>query len=77
LTGEIADHVAPEILTSVISAQSFFSTITTSLLALTIGVLADLWGVGTSFIIVSTILLLFTVLLNLQKFKNSNKVSKL
>ena len=74
LTGEIADHVAPEILTSVISAQSFFSTITTSVLALSIGILADLLGIGISFIIISAFLLLFTILLNLKKF---SKVSKL
>ncbi|WP_166964951.1 MFS transporter [Yeosuana marina] len=77
LTGEIADHVAPEILTSVISAQSFFGTITTSIIALSIGVLSDYQGLGVAFIIVSSILLLFTIVLNLQKFKNSSKISKL
>lgn len=77
LTGEIADHVAPEILTSVISAQSFFSTITTSIIAVSIGFLADKWGIGIAFIIVSAALILFTVALNLKKFKNSGKISEM
>ena len=77
LTGEIADHVAPEILTSVISAQSFFSTITTSIIAVSIGFLADKWGIGIAFIIVSSTLILFTLALNLKKFKNSGKISKI
>lgn len=77
LTGEIADQVAPEILTSVISAQSFFSTISTSIIALSIGFLADVWGIGIAFIIISSILLLFTMILNIQKFKNSSKISKI
>jgi len=73
LTGEIADHVAPEILTSVISAQSFFSTITTSLIAISIGIVADSFDIGISFIIISALLLILTTLLNSQKlshFKN-------
>jgi hypothetical protein len=74
LTGEIADHVAPEILTSVISAQSFFSTITTSLIAISIGIAADSFDIGISFIIISTLLLLLTFLLNFQKLNSIKNI---
>lgn len=58
LTGEIAEAVPQEILTSVISAQSLLRTILTTFLALFFGVLADRWGVGTSLLTVSALLLL-------------------
>ena len=70
LTGEIANHVAPEILTSVISAQSFFSTIATSFIAISIGMVADSFDIGISLIIISAILLILTSLLNIQKLKS-------
>lgn len=63
LTGAIADEVPKEILTSVISAQSLLRTIMTSLLALIFGIVADYYGVGTSLLAVST-LLLFSGLIN-------------
>ena len=75
LTGEIADHVAPEILTSVISAQSFFSTISTSIIAISIGIFADSFDIGISFIIISTILLILTTLLNALKLKSGKNIN--
>ena len=64
LTGFISDHVPNEILTSVLSAQSLLKTIVTSILALSFGIIADYYGIGISFIVVSTILLVTTILLN-------------
>jgi len=75
LTGEIADHVAPEILTSVISAQSFFSTISTSIIAISIEIFADSFDIGISFIIISTMLLILTTLLNALKLKSGKNIN--
>jgi uncharacterized membrane protein len=63
LTGAIADKVPKEILTSVISAQSLLRTIITTLLAVVFGVIADFSGVGIALMVVSTLLVLSTVLL--------------
>jgi len=60
LTGEIADNVPNEILTSVLSGQSFFQTILTSFIAIVLGVLVDHFGLGISFVIISSALLLFS-----------------
>lgn len=60
LTGEIADNVPNEILTSVLSGQSFFQTILTSLIAVALGVLVDQFGIGISFVIISSGLLLLS-----------------
>jgi hypothetical protein len=68
LTGIISDNVPNEILTSVISAQSLLRTIMTAVLAVGFGILADHFGIGVSFIVVSTLLLVSTYLLN--KIKN-------
>ena len=64
LTGFIADQVSNEILTSVISAQSFIRTLMTALLALVFGIIADSKGIGLSFLIVSLFLLLIALVLN-------------
>ena len=63
LTGAVADKVPKEILTSVISAQSLLRTIITTLLAVVFGVIADFSGVGISLMVVSTLLVLSTVLI--------------
>lgn len=63
LTGAIADQVPGEILSSVISAQSLFRTIITSLLALIFGLLADRFGIGLSLFSISSVLLLSGLLL--------------
>lgn len=64
LTGFVADNVPNEILVSVISTQSLIKTIITAILALAFGILADKYGIGMSFIIVSTFLILTTILIN-------------
>jgi hypothetical protein len=70
LTGFIADNVPNEILTSVISAQSLLRTIITAILALIFGIIADNFGIGISFIVVSVFLTLSTFLINIY---NSSK----
>lgn len=65
LTGYIADEVPNTILASVISAQSLVKTIMTALMAVLFGFFADLYNLGTSFLIVSLLLLLITVGLSL------------
>jgi len=67
LTGFIADNVPNEILTSVISAQSLLRTILTAIFAFTFGIIADSYGIGISFLILSGILILSTILINLYK----------
>jgi len=58
LTGYIADQVPSEILTSVISVQSLLRTIITAILALFFGIIADTYGIGVSFIVISLFLLI-------------------
>jgi MFS family permease len=66
LTGFIADEVPNEILTSVISAQSFISTIMTALLALLLGIVADHFGLGVSLLTVSLLLALLTIMIKVN-----------
>lgn len=74
LTGTLSDNVPNEILTSVLSAQSFYSTIITSLLAVLLGVFADIFGIGISLLAVSSILILLIVVVGnpepYKAFKN-------
>ena len=64
LTGFIADNVPNEILTSVISAQSLLRTIITAIIAFIFGIIADNYGIGVSFIVISVFLTLATILIN-------------
>ena len=63
LTGILVDNVPNEILTSVISAQSLYRTIITSILALFLGIFADSFGVGFSLLIISIVLILLTFII--------------
>ena len=54
LTGDLADIVPSENLTSILSAQSFLGTILTSLFALGLGMIADAHGVGLALLLVSS-----------------------
>lgn len=71
MTGLVADEVPNEILASVLSAQSQLQTVITVLIALIIGFVADLWGVGVAITAVSLILGL--IVLVIQWYKKSNK----
>ena len=72
LTGFIADNVPNDILTSVISAQSLLKTVLTAILALAFGIIADNFGIGVSFIVVSVFLILSTILINTYNNKKTN-----
>lgn len=72
LTGFLVDNVPNEILTSVISTQSFYSTIATAIIAVGIGVLAQYYGVGIALLVVSAILILFTILIEFKLRKRIN-----
>lgn len=60
LTGMLADQVPNEILTSVLSAQSFYGTILVSGLALSFGLIADYANIGIALGTISIALLLFS-----------------
>lgn len=64
LTGLLVDEVPNELLTSVISAQSQWKTILTVVIALSLGICADYFGIGLAFVFVSLILLGISILLN-------------
>ncbi len=68
LTGHISDEVPNELLTSVISAQSLWRTIITSVLALGFGVVADYYGIGIALLGVSFFLTIFTFILSYSNF---------
>jgi MFS family permease len=71
MTGLVADEVPNEILASVLSAQSQLKSVITVLIALVIGFVADLWGVGVAITTVSLIIGL--IVLFIQWYKKSNK----
>ena len=74
LTGYISDNVPNEILASVISAQSLLKTIFTAILALVFGILTDKFGIGISFVVVSFLLALFSILIfNLKRIQSLRK----
>ena len=76
LTGFIADQVPNEILTSLISAQSFIRTLMTALLALVFGIIADSKGIGISFLVVSLSLVLITIVLQTYaRFYNKRRLT--
>jgi len=76
LTGFIADQVPNEILTSVISAQSFIRTVMTAMLALVFGIVADAYGIGISFLVVSLLLTLVTIFIHTyaRKYKKRSLI---
>ena len=69
LTAFLADEVPNEILTSVLSAESLYRTLLTSIIALLLGYFADMYGLGNAFIYISSGLLLVSIFL-----KNFSKI---
>ena len=67
LTGFIADQVPGEILASVISVQSLLRTIITAIIALVFGFVADRFGIGVSFVLISSVLFLSSIFLSNTK----------
>ena len=70
LTGFLVDEVPADLLTSVLSAQSFYKTIMTALLAIGLGFLSDHWGIGPALGLLSSLLLLFSWVLELYRKSN-------
>jgi MFS family permease len=64
LTGFIADNVPNQVLASVISIESQLKTVITAVIALLFGILADTMGIGKAFIVVTSCLLFFSLLIN-------------
>ncbi len=69
LTGFIADNVENEVLVSVISMGSLLKTIMTAIIALTFGMLADKFGIGTAFVSLTSFLLFSSIAINNYKNK--------
>jgi len=63
LTGMIAREVKPEILSSVLSVQSSFNTLTNAALTMTIGLIVDHLDIGYGLILTSVTLLLISLLI--------------
>ena len=74
LTGYVADRVPNEILASVISAQSLLKTVITAVIALVFGFLADRSGIGVAFVVVSSLLIAGTVIINLLQIKKQKEL---
>jgi len=62
MTGLLSDQVPNEILTSVLSIQSFYSTILTSIIAIAMGIVADTYGLGIGLVALTFILFLSLVI---------------
>jgi MFS family permease len=72
LTGYVSDQVPNEILTSVLSVQSLLKTAMTAIIALVFGIIADIYGIGMAFIMVSFFLIALSwILYLLSKKKNT------
>jgi MFS family permease len=67
LTGFVSDNVPNEILTSVLSVQSLLKTVITAVIAAVFGVLADSFGIGGAFILVSTFLTISTYIIKRKR----------
>jgi len=70
LTGYLTDEVPNEILTSVLSAESLYRTILTSIIALFLGYLTDQTGLGIAFMIVSALLLMISIFFHKFTIRN-------
>ena len=62
----LVDNVPNDILTSVISTQSFYNTITTAIFSILIGVCAEHYGIGIALVVVSGSLILLTLLIEMR-----------
>lgn len=68
LTAYVADRVEPDVLTSVLSAQSLLKTVFTAGISLILGVMADALGLGAALLGVSCICLLIYILVDLTAY---------
>ncbi|MBI9097036.1 MAG: MFS transporter [Spirochaetaceae bacterium] len=65
LTGYISHNVDNSILTSVLSVQSLMKTVLTAIIALVFGIAADFYGIGMALVLVSSILIVFTLFIGI------------
>jgi hypothetical protein len=56
LTATLSDHIPNQVLTSMFSAQSFYTTLVTATIAILLGFMADLTGIGYALLMVSATL---------------------
>ena len=72
LTGYVVDEVPEEILTSVLSVQSFLKTIFAAVIAFFLGLFSDLFGVGLGLVFLSTGLILVVIFLEVMAYVKTN-----
>ena len=72
LTGYVVDEVPEEILTSVLSVQSFLKTIFAAVIAFLLGWFSDMFGVGLGLVFLSVGLLLIVVSLEVSAYFKTN-----
>jgi len=70
LTGYVSDQVPNEILTSVLSVQSLLKTAMTAIIALAFGIIADIYGIGVAFIMVSSFLIAMSGIIHYSIARN-------
>lgn len=75
LTAFVADQVPNEILASVYSAQSQLRTLFSAIIAFTFGIFADIWGIGSAFVIVSGIMLILSISMSFSSTIYNKKTS--
>ncbi len=75
LTSFVADQVPNELLTSVYSAQSQLRTLFSAVIAFAFGILADTWGIGSAFVIISSFMLILSIFISLSNKTNNKKIS--
>jgi len=75
LTSFVADQVPNELLTSVYSAQSQLRTLFSAVIAFAFGILADMWGIGSALVIISSVMLVLSIFISLSNKVYNKKTS--
>tara|TARA_R110001583_G_scaffold21469_5_gene81597 strand:+ start:21036 stop:22280 length:1245 start_codon:yes stop_codon:yes gene_type:complete len=75
LTSFVADQVPNELLTSVYSAQSQLRTLFSAVIAFVFGILADMWGIGSAFVIISSVMLVLSIFISFSNKVYNKKTS--
>jgi MFS family permease len=75
LTSFVADQVPNELLTSVYSAQSQLRTLFSAVIAFTFGILADMWGIGSALVIISSVMLVLSIFISFNNKAYNKKTS--
>lgn len=72
MTGYLSAQVGNSVLTSILSVQSQLKTILTALIAMSFGIIADIWGIGAALLIISGFFLIISTLINIQAAHRKN-----